>query len=171
MTHKYVNAYLVSFNTYLLQPVKHDSKIFTSVIDKHNELIVTRKPMHVIRKSCIALGTTYEAAKNSARRFFGNQHKLPIVVAYDFGLPCIFLPTYSPNSEHNFWIGLHAIKNITPTQAGSIITLINDLEIELPVKYASISKQFVNASMLYKHYVEEREKLTHHSPFRKFSEL
>lgn len=91
MTNKYVNAYLMSFNTYLLQPVKHESKIFTCVIDKHNELIVTRKPMHVIRKSCIALGTTYEVARNSARRFFGNQHKLPIVVAYDFYSPLYIL--------------------------------------------------------------------------------
>lgn len=169
MTNKYVNAYLMSFNTYLLQPVKHESKIFTCVIDKHNELIVTRKPMHVIRKSCLSLGTTYEAARNSARRFFGNHHKLPIVVAYDFGLPCIFLPTYSPNSEQNVWIGLHAIKNITPIQSGSLLTLINGVRLELPVKYASISKQFMNASMLYKHYVEEREKLTHHSPFKEFN--
>lgn len=96
MTTNFVNGYLISFNTYLLQPIQHDSKVFTHVIDKHNELIVTRKPMHVLRKSCLSLGSTYEAAKQSAKRFFGNQHKLPIVVAFDYGYPCIFLPTFSP---------------------------------------------------------------------------
>ena len=69
MTTNFVNGYLISFNTYLLQPIQHDSKVFTHVIDKHNELIVTRKPMHVLRKSCISLGSTYEAAKQSAKRF------------------------------------------------------------------------------------------------------
>lgn len=165
MSTNYINVYLMSFNTYLLQPVKHESKIFTRVIDKHNELIVTRKPMHVLRKSCISLGTTYEAAKQSAKRFFGNQHKLPIVVAYDFGYPCIFLPTYSPNSVQNMWIGLHAISNITPSEIGCVVTLKNDKRIELPIKYASISKQFVNASMLYKHYMDERKQLTYNTPY------
>ncbi|CAM5554719.1 hypothetical protein LSPH24S_05661 [Lysinibacillus sphaericus] len=47
MSTNYVNGYLMSFNTYLLQPIQHESKIFTRVIDKHNELIVTRKPLHV----------------------------------------------------------------------------------------------------------------------------
>lgn len=69
MSSNYVNGYLMSFNTYLLEPIQHESKIFTRVIDKHNELIVTRKPLHVLRKSCISLGTTYEAAKHSAKRF------------------------------------------------------------------------------------------------------
>ncbi len=55
--------------------------------------------------------------------FFGNQHKLPIVVAYDFGFPCIFLPTYSPNSIHNTWIGLHAISNIIQSENGCIVIL------------------------------------------------
>ena len=165
MAPNYVNGYLMSFNTYLLQPIQHESKIFTHVIDKHNELIVTRKPLHVLRKSCISMGTTYEAAKYSAKRFFGNQHKLPIVVAYDYGFPCIFLPTYSPQSIHNIWIGLHAISNISPSNEGCMITLKNDMEIELPIKYNSISKQFVNASMLYKHYMEERKQLRHDAPY------
>lgn len=165
MTTKFVNSYLISFNTYLLQPIQHDAKVFTHVIDKHNELIVTRKPMHVLRKSCISLGSTYEAAKQSAKRFFGNQHKLPIVVAFDYGFPCIFLPTYSPNSIHNIWIGLHAITNITPSKTGCVVTLKNDKKIELPIQYASISKQFVNASMLYKHYMNERKQLSQDSPY------
>ncbi|MGE7090226.1 competence protein ComK [Lysinibacillus sp. NPDC048646] len=165
MSTNYVNGYLMSFNTYLLQPIQHDSKIFTRVIDKHNELIVTRKPMHVLRKSCLSLGTTYEAAKYSAKRFFGNQHKLPIVVAYDYGFPCIFLPTYSPNSIHNTWIGLHAISNIIPNEIGCIVTLKNGMHIELTITYASISKQFVNASMLYKHYMGERKQLSQDAPY------
>ncbi|GLC87780.1 competence protein ComK [Lysinibacillus piscis] len=169
MPSNYANGYLMSFNTYLLEPVPHGSKTFTRVIDKHNELIITRKPMHILRKSCISLGTTYEAAKYSAKRFFGNQHKLPIVVAYDYGFPCIFLPTYSPNSIHNIWIGLHAIINIKPSKLGCIVTLKNNQDIELPIQYASISKQFVNASMLYKHYMNERKEIrentTHYHPF------
>lgn len=83
MAQNYVNRYLVSFNTYVLQPIQHNSKIFTHVIDKHNELIVTRKPLHVLRKSCISLGTTYEAAKQSAKRF------LAINISYRLLLPLI----------------------------------------------------------------------------------
>ncbi|MEG0450750.1 MAG: competence protein ComK [Lysinibacillus sp.] len=161
----YIGAYLVSFNTYILQPFRQDSKIYTRVVDKHNELIVTRKPMYVIRKSCLSLGTTYETAKNAAKRFFGNQHKLPIVVTHDFGVPCIFLPTFSPNSDLNTWVGLHAITNIQPLESGCLVTLKNGVRIELHVKYASFSKQFVNASMLYKHYLEERKQIIYESPF------
>ncbi|XRD25664.1 competence protein ComK [Lysinibacillus fusiformis] len=87
---------------------------------------------------------------------------------FDYGFPCIFLPTYSPNSIHNIWIGLHAIINITPSETGCEVTLKNDQKIELPIQYASISKQFVNASMLYKHYMNERKQLSQDSPYHPF---
>ena len=41
----------------------------------------------------------------------------------------------------------------------------NNKQIELPIRYASISKQFLNASMLYKYYMNERKQLSQDAPY------
>lgn len=157
--------YIMSFNTYYLEPFKHENRIYSRIIDKHNEIIVARKPLNIIRKSCLFLGTNYEATRALSKRFFGNQHKLPIILTHDFGIPCIFIPTYSPRSDQNSWIGLHAIEQALPHNGGTKIILKNEVVIEVPTTFSSFSKQYINAIMLQKHFTKVRRQILEDTTF------
>lgn len=155
-----LGSYIMSFNTYFLEPFQQENFIFSRIIDKHNKVIVSRKPMQIIRKSCLFLGTTYEATRALSKQFFGNQHKLPVILTHDFGVPCIFIPILSPRSHANAWIGLHAIDQAMPSSDNSTKVILKNGEIlYLPVQYASFSKQFMNATMLQKHFLRVRRSL------------
>lgn len=158
-----LGSYLMSFNTYYIEPTRHGHEIYSRVIDKHNEVIVALKPMQIVRKSCLFLGTTYEATRHLSKQFFGNQHKLPIILTHDFGIPCVFIPTCSPKSHANTWIGLHAIEEASPCKDGTKVLLKNDDELIVPATYSSFSKQFLNASMLHKHFTKVRKSLLEQS--------
>lgn len=151
-----LGSYLMSFNTYYVEPVTHGHRVYSRVIDKHNEVIVAKKPLQIVRKSCTFLGTTYEATRMLSKEFFGNQHKLPIILTHDFGIPCVFIPTCSPKSDTNAWIGLHAIEHAQPYKNFTKVLLKNDDELIVPTQFASFSKQYMNGMMLHKHYSKLR---------------
>lgn len=152
-----VDAYHISFNTYLIEPIKHGDKLFSHIYDKNGEVIVERKPIYIVRKSCHDLGTNYNATRIVAKRFFGNEkHKLPIIIFHDFGIPCVFFPLLSPTSSNNIWIGLHAITNIRRHHDCTQITLKNGKEILLQLNFPSFCSQYVNATMLQKYATKQR---------------
>jgi len=158
-----LGSYVMSFNTYYVEPVMHENRLYSRVIDKHNSVTVARKPLQIIRKSCLFLGTTYEATRTLSKQFFGNQHKLPIILTHDFGIPCVFIPTCSPKSDANIWIGLHAVEQALPYKDGTKILLINGEELILSTHYSSFSKQYMNATMLHKHFTKVRRNMLDHS--------
>lgn len=154
-----LGSYLMSFNTYYVEPFIHENQVFSRVIDKHNEVIVAKKPIQIVRKSCSFLGTTYEATRLLSKEFFGNQHKLPIILTHDFGIPCVFIPTCSPKSDMNAWIGLHAIEQALPFKNGTKVLLKNGEELEISTQFNSFSKQYTNGTMLHKHYSKIRKSM------------
>lgn len=152
-----VDSYHVSFNTYLVEPIQHEDKLFSRVYDKSGEVIVSRKPLYIIRKSCLLMGSNYNAARETSKSFFGKEkHKLPIIISHDYGIPCVFFPLLSPTSPNNLWIGLHAITNIRRYNDCTEITLKNGKEIILHVHYSSFCSQYVSATMLQKYAKNQR---------------
>lgn len=158
-------AYLISFDTLLITPTQHEGQLVSQIIDKNFETVVLRKPIYLIRKTCLTLGMSYEMARKNAKSFFTNQHKLPIVIAHHYGMPCIFFPTLSPSSPHNSWVGLHAVKRIDPIGEGCMLTLITNQRITLDVSYTTMLKQYANATLLYRHFKKEQQVLVHESLF------
>ncbi|MDI7742899.1 competence protein ComK [Lysinibacillus fusiformis] len=152
-----IDAYYISFNTFLIEPVEHEGKLYSHVYDKSGEYIVERKPFYIVRHSCNVLGSNYNNAKKIAQCFLGSEkHKLPIVVTQDFGIPNVFFPLHSPNSPSNIWVGLHAITNIRRLKEYTEITLKNGIELVVPLNYASFCSQYVSATMLQKHVAHQR---------------
>ena len=152
-----IDSYHISFNTYLIVPVKHGEKLYSHVYDKSGEYVVEQKPLYIVRNSCNVLGNNYNNAKKIAKCFLGKEkHKLPIVVTHDFGIPNVFFPLLSPSSSNNIWIGLHAITNIRRLKEFTEITLKNGTELVLPLNYASFCSQYVSATMLQKHVAHQR---------------
>ena len=123
---KLIANYVISFDTFMLQPVSVGEVISTRVIERNCELSIPKKPLHIVRKSCDYYGSSLQNSVNTAKLTLGNHHKTPIIVAHDFGIPYIFLPTMSPTSEQNIWISYHAIDLIEPDDLGCIIHLENN---------------------------------------------
>ena len=150
-------SYHVSFNTYLIEPLIHGDKLYSRVYDKNGEMVVSRKPIYIIRKSCVLMGSNYKTARTVSKRFFGDEkHKLPIIISHDYGMPCVFFPLLSPTSPNNVWVGLHAIINIRRFKDCTEITLKDGRELILNFNYSSFCTQYVCATMLNKFGTHQR---------------
>ena len=149
---KQLDFYHITNATYLLIPLRHEKKLHTVVYDKTGILHVTQSPMKIIRASCRQMGSSYQSALDISKQYFGNnKHKLPIVVAMDYGNPCIMFPLMSPKSPYNCWVTFNSLINIKD-RAGQInVTFKNHTESNLDIQYASFSKQYVSSAMLHKY--------------------
>ncbi len=152
-----IDSYHISFNTYLIEPITKEGKLYSHVYDKGGEYVVGRKPLYIVRNSCNVLGSNYNNSMKMARIFFGkDKHKLPIVITHDFGIPNVFFPLFSPSSPNNMWIGLHGIANIRRLKEFTEITLKDGKELIIEINYASFCAQYVSATMLQKFASQQR---------------
>ncbi|HWL25733.1 MAG TPA: competence protein ComK [Ureibacillus sp.] len=152
-----IDSYCLSFNSYLIEPLEHGDKLYSRVYDKSGEVIVSRKPLYIVRKSCDLMGSKYNAARKVSKKLLGDyMHKLPVIIAYDFGIPLVFFPILSPSSPNNVWVGLHSIINIEPLKDQTKITLKDDREIILQMPQSSFNNQYVRATMLQKRASNQR---------------
>ena len=95
--------YIISNSTYCLISYAHRDKVYSKILDKHGTVTSPFKPLKIIRSTCRLHGTSYEASKHLAKQFFGDsKHKLPIMVAYDFGDPCILFPPRIPSDPQSY---------------------------------------------------------------------
>jgi competence protein ComK len=159
------SKYHVSFDTFILQPVKKGNKIETRVMERDGELTVPRKPHHIISKSCIYYGGSLQNATNSTTDTIGIRHKIPIIVAHDYGMPCIFLPTMSPSSEQNVWLAFHAINYFLPDDMGCVVHFENGQSILLNISVATMQRQYSYAALLSKNFVYRQKQLNRPSSF------
>ncbi|MFC5540422.1 MAG: competence protein ComK [Bacilli bacterium] len=148
--------YYITPNTYVVEPVEYNGKSCSRVYDKFEIFYIDKKPLKLLNDTFRKLGTTYKASMDFSKRFLGKgKHKVPIVLSYD--QPYVFLPVLSPSSSKNIWIAQHAIINIRKGKDGTIITLKNEVEIELPIHYTSFCAQYACATMLLKYALKQRK--------------
>lgn len=155
---KVMDSYFISHNTYMIESIIHENKLYSRIYDKTGEFIVKQKPISLIRNACHLMGSSYKGSRELSKRFFGNRkQKLPILITQDFGVPCIFFPLLSPLSKNNVWVSLNSIINIRKdTDNTTIITLKNEKEIKLNVSHTSFSIQYVDSSMYQKYLIRQR---------------
>ncbi|MBO0603362.1 competence protein ComK [Sporosarcina sp. E16_3] len=160
-----IGSYIVSFDTFLLLPVVKGNKISTRVIERNGELNVPRKPIHIVKKSCNYYGGSLQNSTNTAKLAIGKRHKTPIIIAHDFGVPYIFLPTMSPNSEQNSWVSYSAIDNIEPDNLGCTLYLENGLTLKFDISATTMFRQFAVATLLEKNFLKKQRQLNRPSNF------
>ena len=160
--------YIISFDTLMLQPTITNNKIATRIIERNGEFVVPRKPLHIVKKSCSFYGGSLINSTNIAKLALGKRHKAPIIIAHDFGIPYIFLPTMSPNSELNAWVSYHAIENIEPDNLNSIIHLDNGTSQQVKVSATTMYRQFAFAAILEKAFLKKQRQLTRPAPYWDF---
>lgn len=145
--------YIISTNTLILQTVRKESSLKTLVIERDKQFIHPRKAIHLIRASCRYYGTSFEVATSTAKKILNNRQKVPIVVAFDHGIPIIMIPTLSSSSEQNIWIALHAITNFRSDREGfTTIELTNNYKIKLESSETTIQRQIALAYLLQRDY-------------------
>ncbi|KXH84120.1 competence protein ComK [Sporosarcina sp. HYO08] len=151
--------YVITFDTFMLQPIRDGNKLSTRVIERNNDFILPRKPLHIVRKSCDHYGGSLQNSTNTAKHTLGNKHKTPIILAQGFGAPYIFLPTLSPNSEQNVWISYHAIDYFETHGLGSIVHLENNQSFKLNIASTTLYRQYSFAGFLEKNFLKRQKQL------------
>ncbi len=153
-------SFLVTFETAVLEPKTVNNKIFTKVINFSGEsFIVGRKPYDIIRHSCAFYGSSFSHSVQLSKEIIGNYLKLPIVIAHDYGYPCVFVPTLSPKSDLNVWFSMNAIDAYYPSEHGCMITLPHGESIQVSVSQNTISRQVAYANMLNNHFLKRMSNL------------
>mgnify|MGYP003397797561 FL=1 len=152
-----VSKYIITNSTYCLISRAFRNHVHTLILDKHGQVTVSFQPLRVIRHTCSLHGTTYEAAKHHAKNFFGHtRHKMPIMVAYNFGEPCVMFPLFSPQSKQNIWVAVNAIINIEERNESTVVTFLDGSEQVFPVHLKSFNQQYVRAVIYTKNIVIQR---------------
>lgn len=169
---KPLTNYVISFDTFMLQPVLVDNKtVATRVIERNREFTIPKKPIHIVKKSCSYYGGSLETSINIAKIAIGRHHKTPIIVAHDFGTPYIFLPTMSPSAEGNTWISHHSIDFIAPDNTNCIVYLENNLSFKLNISATTMYRQYAFGNLLEKNFYRKQRQLNRPSSFGNYEEF
>ena len=153
----HVTKYIITNSTYCLISEPYRNTVHTLILDKYGQATVPFQPLRIIRHTCSLHGTTYEAAKHHAKEFFGhNRHKMPIMVAYNFGEPCVLFPLFSPKSKQNIWVAVNAIINIEPQNESTLVTFLDGSDRLFPVHLNSFNQQYVRAVIYAKNIIIQR---------------
>ncbi|WP_342598843.1 competence protein ComK [Psychrobacillus sp. FSL H8-0483] len=152
--------FLVSFETAVLQPIVINNKVFTKVVNFSGEsLVIGRKPYDIVRHSCSFYGSSFPQSVRLSREVIGNYLKLPIVIAHDYGNPCILIPILSPKSDLNVWFSFRAIESFVPSDDGCSIVLTNGQKIQVTSSSNTISRQVAFANILNMHFLKRMSHL------------
>lgn len=169
MINSYTSSrYTISFDTFVLKPLRKDFRLSTRVIERKGELVLPRKPLHIVKTSIAHYGGSFQHAINFSKHTLGGFHKAPIIVAHDFGMPYIFLPTMSPNSELNIWIALHAVENILDDQHGCSVLLENGKRIKVNVSTSTMFRQYAFGHILQKNFMKKQSHLKRFPPYVRY---
>jgi competence protein ComK len=161
--------YIVSFDTFMLQPVIEGNRVSTHVIERSSEFGISRKPQHVVKNSCDYYGGSLQNSTNTAKLVLRKRHKTPIIVAHDLGIPCILIPTMSPSSNLNSWILYSAIEAIIEDDMCSCIVLLeNGRSIKLNISETTMRRQFSMATLLERNFFKKQRQLSNPSNFKGF---
>ncbi|WP_040224732.1 competence protein ComK [Bhargavaea cecembensis] len=166
---KLSSPYFITFDTLSLEPTKVDGKPYTIVTEKKEQFLLERRPLYNLKKSCELYGTTLRQAVQTSSRLIGNHHKVPVLIVQDLGMPCILMPTLSPQSEANIWIALHGVDDYWGDSAGCEIRLENGNIIETDVSVQTMNRQYALACRLDKKFSRMQYFLRHPGFNREFT--
>lgn len=145
---KSLRNYFVSFDTLALHPLTIGNKIFTKVIERDRTFIVSKKPIHIVTRSCSYYGSNLARAMHTSHHVLGKLHKVPIMLANAYGVPFIFIPTMSPTSDQNVWISYHAVQNFKKDGLNTSMLLENGEILNLSISTSTFYRQYSLARMI-----------------------
>lgn len=142
-------ALLPQFNDY--------GELFTTVIEKYHKFQVSKSPKQILKDNCEYHGTTLDGSIRSAKKILPRHRLLPIYVSEYFKI--CFFPTRSIDHAECQFFSHKGIKHIIPHKRGSIIVLLNDDKILVPLQVEFLFKKVKNASHLVCTYENLKEQI------------
>ena len=119
------------------------------IIEADGTFIYPQKSTHLVRAACKHYGTTFNVATSHAKRILDKRSKVPILIAFDGGIPLIMIPTMAPDSLQNIWIAYHSIIHYKADEVGNtIIKLVNNQSITVNASVTTIQRQLSLAHIL-----------------------
>lgn len=154
--------YLVSFNTIALVPIRIENKLYTRVIENHNEFLVKMKPSFIIKKSLIFYGNTFKQATFFSREAIGRLHKPPLLISHDYGVPLVMFPTLSAESEGSIWIYSSAIDRFSlDSHNQCLVHFTNSIVLPVNVSLSTMFRQHSLSHFLAHEFQKKRNKIDH----------
>lgn len=162
-----ISSHVISYKTLVLEPLVIENRLVTKVYEGDQVFTVPWKPLHCVHKSCKHYGTSYKSARNNAKAFLHYRQKLPIVVAYDNGLPLVAIPLMSPDNDGNTWIFFHGIINYEKHGEGTLIHLKYNQTVFVDANVATIQRQISLATLLHDECISRFQRING-APFHDF---
>jgi competence protein ComK len=95
-----------------LLPTKIEGKLHSIGIETEREIIVPKKPLDLVNRSCNYFGSSFKGRKEGTRELMGITHKPPIIV--DPVNEIFLFPTASPTNEVCAWLShSHILRHYT----------------------------------------------------------
>ena len=161
------SPFIISTSTFVLRTIRKENSVKTLIIEGDQTFVHPRRSIHLIRAACQHYGTSLNVATSHAKRILNHRHKVPILIAFDRGIPLIMIPTLSPSSEQNTWIAFHSIVNFKEDALGNtIIYLLNNHSIHVNVSVGTIQRQIALAHILQLDYQDKFSHLNGHWFYR-----
>ena len=138
-----MNNYEINEDTIAVIPLEYEK---TKVIEFEKEYIIDKKAYKIMDDSCIFYGSTYKGRIKAALNILNCAYKLPILIEESQNL--IFFPTKSSLEEDCCWINFTFVKDVIKKENKSIITFINNSQLELDISKLSIENQITRSTKL-----------------------
>lgn len=141
------NDYVINSKTLLLEPIQSDE--YTLVYEKGREpFTVTKRPLNIIRQSCIRYLNTYDGKRNASAIILGTNRKVPVNIDEIKGT--YLFPTSSHLKHNCVWITLAHLKELEEVdKKRTKITFIDYQSVIVPVSALAIYNQVNLTKALY----------------------
>ncbi|GAM14750.1 competence protein ComK [Mesobacillus selenatarsenatis] len=104
-----LSDYTINQETVLLTgEYNENGKLCTRVIEGEDTFLVDMKPIDVINKTLLGLGSNFNAGRKSSREILGDIYMCPIKINCNLGI--WLFPTKSYNNEFCVWFSLTHVK-------------------------------------------------------------
>jgi competence protein ComK len=104
-----LNNYTINQETVLLTGEYNEyGKLCTRVIEGERTFLVDKRPIEVINKTMLGLGSNFHAGRKSAREVLGDINMCPIKINCNLGI--WLFPTRSYNDDFCVWFSLAHVK-------------------------------------------------------------
>ncbi|KGA96733.1 hypothetical protein AJ85_14180 [Alkalihalobacillus alcalophilus ATCC 27647 = CGMCC 1.3604] len=143
-----IDDYLINAETFIIEPIYGEfGQLFSKVHEERGSYIVKKKPINLIKESCLYYGAGYKGRLDSSIKATGFQKKVPICIFE--GQKIFFFPLGSPNNDDSSWVAHYHVEKVTSIGPQlSYIYFMNRLKIEVPFSKAVIEGEVMRTAQL-----------------------
>jgi len=139
--------YIIGPDTMLILPLLKDQQIYSRIIEMNEEFICAKKPLDIIKNSCIYYGASFEGRKEATIALTNMKNKTPIIISHTLSL--FYFPTASVHKPDCSWISLEHVLFYKRAQNNTcMITFRNRINYDLDISAHIFNNQMLKTTHL-----------------------